>query len=82
MAKRMAKLEGGVVVNTQWHADRTPETDTLKDIQDRPVALGDTWDAGRFYRGGEAVLSPLEAAQLELQDMRTALATLGVSVDG
>lgn len=72
MAKRMAKLEGGVVVNTQWHADRTPETDTLKDIQDRPVALGDIYENGCFYRNGEKILSVAE----KLADAENALAIL------
>ena len=72
MAKRMAKLEGGVVVNTQWHADRTPETDTLKDIQDRPVALGDIYEKGCFYRNGEKILSVAE----KLADVENALAIL------
>lgn len=88
MAKNMARIENGVVVNVEWCADNTPESDVMKNPNDRPVAIGDTYENGRFYRDGTEVLTPLEEAQkllaqyeAELADMKNALNTLGVSLD-
>lgn len=62
MAKTMAYLTGNVVSNMVWCSDSQRETDTLKNPGDRPVAIGDTWEAGRFYRDGVEVLTPYEEA--------------------
>ena len=69
MAKNMARIENGQVVNIEWSADSTPESDTLKDIADRPVDIGDTYENGKFYRKGIEVMSYVE-------DMENALAIL------
>ena len=45
---------------------------------DFPVAIGDTYDGEHFYRGGERVLTALEQAQKDAEDMQAALALLGV----
>ena len=82
MAKNMARIENGIVVNVQWCPDGMAETDTLKNINDLPVGIGDTYADGEFYRDGEMVLSQIERLQAELQDMLTALETLGVRADG
>lgn len=82
MAKSMARIENGLVINIEWRSDQQAQTETLIDMFDRPVAIGDTYDGSDFYRDGEKVLTPLEEAQLELNDMQAALAELGVSVNG
>lgn len=82
MAKNMARINDGLVVNIEWCSDKQAQTDTLINLSDRPVAIGDTYDGSDFYRDGEKVLTPLEAAQAEIEDMRNALAELGVTVNG
>ncbi len=74
-----ALIENGVVTNLIWlypaNAAEFPGAVPLGDI---PAAIGDTWDGEHFYRNGEQVLSPLERAQAETQDMEAALRLLGV----
>lgn len=82
MAKNMARISEGLVVNVEWCSDKQAQTDTLINLSDRPVAIGDTYDGADFYRDGEKVLTPLEAAQAEIEDMKAALAELGVNVNG
>ena len=84
MAKSMALVENGVVVNVLWCSDRESETETLIDTADRPVAIGDRYECGKFYRNGEEVLTPLQAAMKKNAEYEAALseieAALGVSV--
>ena len=62
MAKNMAFVENGIVSNILWCSDQEPETDRLMEIGDRPVAIGDSYESGKFYRNGEEVLAPLQEA--------------------
>lgn len=63
MAKNMARLDkNNIIINIEWFSDKTNESDTLKEMYDYPVAIGDTYVDGRFYRNGEQILTPLEAA--------------------
>lgn len=78
MAKTMARIENGVVANLLWCSDQEVQTDTLIAVADRPVGIGDTYDGSDFYRDGEKVLTPLEAALAEIEDMKAALALLEV----
>ena len=84
LAKSMALVENGVVVNILWCSDRESETETLIDTADRPVAIGDSYESGKFYRTGEEVLTPLQAAMKKNAEYEAALseieAALGVSV--
>ena len=84
MAKNMAFVENGNVSNILWCADREPDTDSLIYTADRPVAIGDTYENGKFYRNGEEVLTPLQAALKKNDEYEAALseieAALGVSV--
>ena len=84
MAKSMALVENGVVVNVLWCSDRESETETLIDTADRPAAIGDRYECGKFYRNGEEVLTPLQAAMKKNAEYEAALseieAALGVSV--
>ena len=84
MAKSMALVENGVVVNVLWCSDRESETETLIDTEERPAAIGDSYESGKFYRNGEEVLTPLQAAMKKNAEYEAALseieAALGVSV--
>ena len=84
MAKDMAFVENGVVSNILWCSDREPDTEILIDTADRPVAIGDTYENGKFYRNGEEVLTPLQEALKKNAEYEAALseieAALGVSV--
>lgn len=80
MAKNMARIENGSVVNVEWCSDRTIETEFLKDPADRSIAIGDTYVDGKFYRDGTEILTPLEEAQKLIAEYKTALNTLGVTV--
>lgn len=84
MAKSMALVDNGVVVNILWCSDRESETETLIDTADRPAAIGDRYESGKFYRNGEEVLTPLQAAMKKNAEYEAALseieAALGVSV--
>lgn len=80
MAKSMALIENGTVTNMLWCSDSEPETATLIDPADRPVAIGDTYSDGKFYRDGTEILTPLEEAlkknaeyEAALQEIETAL---------
>ena len=62
MAKSMALIENGTVANMLWCSDSEPETESLIKPADRPVAIGDTYSGGKFYRDGVEILTPLEEA--------------------
>ena len=83
MAKNMASITNGIVTNVIWCSDSEQETDTLKSSADRPVAIGDTYSGGKFYRGGVEILTPLEEAQKQITEYEAALseieAALGVT---
>lgn len=69
MAKNMASITNGIVTNVIWCSDSEQETDILKSPADRPVAIGDTYSDGKFYRGGVEILTPLEDAQEQLESL-------------
>lgn len=73
MAKNMAKVEDGVVTNILWCSVTEPQTETLIDLGDRPVGIGDTYTDGKFYRDGVEVLTPLEDARKQLAEYEAAL---------
>lgn len=79
MAKNMARINSGVVVNVEWWGDSTEDTETLISVYDRPVAAGDSYEGGKFYRDGVEVLTPMEEMQTEIADMQNALNALGVN---
>jgi hypothetical protein len=70
MAKNMARIENGVVVNIEWCANTEEETDTLKEVNGLVIELGDTYDGTSFYRDGEKLLTPLEKAQEEIDALK------------
>ena len=83
MAKNMASVTNGIVTNVIWCSDSEQETDTLKSPADRPVAIGDAYSDGKFYRVGVEILTPLEEAQKQIAEYEAALseieAALGVN---
>ena len=76
MAKSMALIENGAVTNVLWCSDSEPETATLVNPADRPVAIGDTYSGGKFYRDGEEILTPLEEAVKENAEYKNLIASL------
>lgn len=70
MAKNMAVITDGIVTNVIWCSDSEQETDTLKSPADRPVAIGDTYSDGKFYRDGVEILTQLEQTLKELGELR------------
>lgn len=77
-----ALIENGVVTNIIWlHPGNVNEFPNAVSVNDRPVAIGDTWDGTDFFRNGEKVLTAAELAQKENQEMKEALALLGVTMD-
>ena len=79
MAKNMARIENGIVVNIEWHSSKTEATNTLVDCGDIPVFVGDAFENGAFFRDGVKVLSPLEYAIKKNVEYAAALNVLGVS---
>ena len=80
MAKSMALIENGAITNMLWCSDSEPETESLINPADRPVAIGDTYSGGKFYRDGVEILTPLEEAlktnaeyEAALSEIETAL---------
>ena len=84
MAKNMALVSDGVVVNVLWCSDKAAQTDTLIDPAGRPVGIGDTYSDWKFYRDGAEILTPLEEALKQNVAYEAALSeiekALGVSV--
>lgn len=76
MAKSMALIENGTVVNMLWCSDSQPETDTIINPADRPVGIGDTYSGGKFYRDGVEILTPLEEALKENAEYKNLIASL------
>lgn len=76
MAKNMALLEQGAVINLLWCSDQEPETERLVDCGERPVCLGDSYTNGKFYRDGQAVLSEAEALQARNAQLLDAMAQM------
>lgn len=72
MAKNMARIDNGIVVNIEWCSDRMAETDTLKNFEGRSIGIGDTYSDGKFYRDGEEIMSTVE----KLADAENALRIL------
>ena len=79
---RYAIITGGVVTNViilyPGNAADFPDAVPCGDV---PVAIGDTYDGQDFYREGARVLSPVEQARKDAEDMQAALRLLGVEND-
>ena len=76
---RYAIITDGVVTNVIiLYPGNAADFPTAVPCGDVPVAIGDTWDGEHFYRAGERVLTPLEQARKDAEDMAAALELLGV----
>ena len=76
MAKSMALIENGAITNMLWCSDSEPETDILLDPEGLPVAIGDTYSNGKFYRNGLEILTPLEEALKKNAEYEAALSEI------
>ena len=77
-----ALVENGVVMNVMvLYPPSAAEFEGSVPCGDLPVAIGDTYDGEHYYRGGERVLTALEQAQKDAEDMAAALALLGVTTE-
>ena len=79
---RYAWIENGVVTNiivlNDLNAEDFPEAVKMGDL---PVAIGDTYTDGKFYRDDKEVLTPMEQAQAEMTEYKAALQELGVETE-
>lgn len=76
---RYAIITDGVVTNVIiLYSGNAADFPTAVPCGDVPVAIGDTWDGQDFYREGALVLSPVEQARKDAEDMQAALELLGV----
>ena len=75
---KYAIITDGVVTNIIWmysgNAEDFPPAVPCGDV---PVAIGDTYDGHDFYREGVRVLSPVEQARKDAEDMQAARELLG-----
>lgn len=77
-----ALIDNGVVTNLIWlYSGNAADFPAAVPCGDVPAAIGDTWDGEHFYRGGEQVLTAIEQARKDAEDMQAALALLGVEND-
>lgn len=76
---RYAIITDGVVTNVIiLYPGNAADFPTAVPCGDVPVAIGDTWDGQDFYREGARVLSPVEQARKDAEDMQAALELLGI----
>ena len=79
---RYAIVTDGIVTNIIALNDRNvSDFPAAVKLGDRPVGIGDTYTDGKFYRDGTEVLTPLEAAQAEVETYKSALTELGVETE-
>lgn len=77
-----ALMENGVVTNVMvLYPPNAAEFDGAVPCGEIPAAIGDTYDGEHFYRGGERVLTAIEQAQKDAEDMAEALKLLGVETE-
>lgn len=76
---RYAIITDGVVTNVIiLYPGNAADFPTAVRCGDVSVAIGDTYDGQDFYREGARVLSPVEQARKDAEDMEAALRLLGV----
>lgn len=80
MAKNMARIENGIVINIEWCSDKVVQTDTLIDIEDRLVNIGNTYTEGKFYDNGIEVLTEKEILYKQLAEYEKELAELDTAL--
>lgn len=79
---RYALIDNGIASNIIALNDRNAgDFPTSVKLGDRPVAIGDTYTDGKFYRDGVEVLTPMEQAQAEMTEYKAALHEIGVETE-
>ena len=79
---RYAIVDNGAVTNIIALNDRNAsDFSPAVKLGDRPVGIGDTYTDGKFYRDGVEVLTPMEHAQAEMTEYKSALHELGVETE-
>ena len=74
MAKNMARLADGVVVNLEWCSDSEPETAELREYKGYAIRIGDSWEDGKWMRDGAAVLTEAQIAAQVAEERAAAAA--------
>lgn len=74
MAKNMARLVDGVVVNLEWCSDSEPETAELREYDGYAIRIGDIWEDGKWMRDGAAVLTEAQIAAQVAEERAAAAA--------
>lgn len=70
MAKNMARIENGIVTNIEWCSNNEQSTDTLVELSDIDVCIGDAYDGTCFYRNGVKVLTHLQQVEAEAASLK------------
>lgn len=80
MAKSMARIENGIVINIEWCSDEVVQTETLIDIEDRLIDIGNTYTDGKFYDNGIQILTEKEHMQKKIKEYEEELAILDAAL--
>ena len=81
MAKTMARIKDGIVINLVWVDDNTIETDELKNIYNLHVNIGDVYDNYSYYRDGVKLLTHREQLIKNINDYDSALTEIATIVN-
>ena len=76
MAKSMARIENGTVINIEWCSDEVAQTETLINIEDRLVSIGNTYVDGKFYDNDIEILTEKEILYNKLEEYEANLEEL------
>lgn len=76
MAKSMARIEDGIVINIEWCSEETIPTESLIDIEDRIINIGNTYINGKFYDNDVEILSEKEGLYKLINEYEDELAAL------
>lgn len=80
MAKNMARIENGIVINIEWRSDKEPETENLKNYEGYSIHIGDTYSNCKFYHDGKEVLRDLELAYQKVSSLSAKNAELTAAI--
>lgn len=73
MAKTMARLKDGIVVNLECFDDSTKESDELRHIHDLHIVVGDKYVNGKFYRDNAEIVPYRKQIRNMVKDYDAAL---------
>lgn len=76
MAKSMAQIENGTVVNLIWCGENRRETANLITTGDRPVCIGNAYTDGKFLQDGVEITTLLESVLAENKLLRSQLGAM------